>query len=475
MTPRPLAERVRETLRRLDVHGDGGGPLVVALSGGLDSCVLLHLLRFGPTGAPPVVAAHFDHAMRRGSVADAHWVAGLCRAWSVPLFTGRADVPPTSEDAARRARYGFLRRVHDEVGARAVVTAHHADDQAETVLFRALRGTGLAGLAGIPEERGPGSHRGEADAAPRIVRPLLEIWREELESYAAGVGLRWREDPTNEHLGHARNVIRHQLLPLAEAQVAPGARTALVRLGTLAAREEEAWTEALSIVLDGLHPRHEAQREDPDRAAAPPGGVSVERAALLDLGEALRARVLRHLANAVGRTLDEAATARAVEFTTSADSGRALDLGGGIVLRRELGLFVLDAPASRPAPDRPLVIPDAGPGSGGARVGGRELRCTWHRGRVQDPTASTASFALGEVAFPLVVRGREPGDRMTTSAGTKKLKQLLLEARVPSGNRDRVPVVADRSGRVLWVPGVARASGIGAAEGEEALTIGIAG
>jgi tRNA(Ile)-lysidine synthase len=470
VSARPLAERVRDALRRLGVAAGGEAPLVVALSGGLDSCVLLHLLRFGATDAPPVVAAHFDHAMRPGSVADARWVTGLCRAWSVPLFTGCADAAPRSEDAARRARYAFLIRVHHEVGARAIVTAHHADDQAETVLFRALRGTGLAGLVGIPEER-----VADSDAAPRIVRPLLDAWREELVAYAAGVGLRWREDPTNEHLDHARNVIRHELLPLAEDGVASGARASLVRLGRLAARDEEAWVEVLATVLVGLDIRHEAQRASPAGPPAAPERVSMERAAVLDLGEALRSRVLRHLVGAMGGALDEAATTRAVDFTASADSGRALDLGGGVVLRRELGRFVLDAPAAgpKPDPDRPLTIPNAGPGSGAARVGGRDLRCSWLRGRVEGPRGSTASLALARVAFPLVVRGREPGDRMTTSGGTKKLKQLLLEARIPSGQRDRVPVVADRSGRVLWVPGVGRASDVAATEDEEALTIGI--
>jgi tRNA(Ile)-lysidine synthase len=497
VTRATLPSRLRRTLRRLGLLGGADPPVVIGFSGGLDSCVLLHLLRFGVSDAPSVVAAHYDHAMRRGSAGDARWVAGLCRAWSVPLLTGRADAPPASEAQARSARYAFLRGAHDEIGGRAILTAHHADDQAETVLFRALRGSGIDGLAGIREElasepgpRGGVDDRAQAgsDAAagegcpgegarprPRIVRPLLDVWREELEIYARAVKLRWREDPTNEHLGFARNVIRRELLPLAEAKVAPGARRALARLATLAARDEEGWREVLPLLLERLD-----VRPDPGPRGRHRAGTSFDRAALHDLGEALRARVLRHLAALQGIVLGEAATARALEFVVSAGSGRSLELGGGVGLTRELDRLVLSGPGvGTPAPsrsDRPLVIPDVGPGVGEARVGGRELRCRWEPGAAAGEWEGfSAALSLTGVRFPLVVRGREPGDRMTTSGGTKKLKQLLLEARIPRGARERVPVVADAAGRVLWVPGVAVASDVGAVEGEAVLTLGISG
>src|SRR5690606_15955834 len=116
-------------------------------------------------------ATHFDHAMRPGSGADAQWVAGLCRAWDVPLAAARAEDPPRSEAAARELRYAFLHAAAERFAAETLVTAHHADDQAETVLFRLARGTGLAGLAGIPERRGI------------IARPLLAFTRGELAAY----------------------------------------------------------------------------------------------------------------------------------------------------------------------------------------------------------------------------------------------------------------------------------------------------
>ncbi len=204
----PLSRRVGAALEDLGVRDDHGSPtLVVAFSGGLDSCALLHVLRFALRPVAHLVAAHFDHGMRPGSVADAAWARGVCTAWGVEYASERAASPPAGEADARDARYDFLERMRRRYAPALVLTAHHADDQAETVLFRILRGTGIDGLRGMPAAREPG-----------IVRPMLGLWREELEAYAASVGLRWREDPTNEHLGYARRAegtrprgrLRHQ-------------------------------------------------------------------------------------------------------------------------------------------------------------------------------------------------------------------------------------------------------------------------
>src|SRR5690606_2706850 len=146
-TTSSFEERFAENLRSLVPVGDRG-VLVVAFSGGVDSTVLLHLLR-SARPAFELVAAHFDHRMREESAEDAAWAARLCAEWNVDFELGVAGGPLRGEDAARRARYGFLREVAARRGT-GIATAHHADDQAETVLFRILRGTGMRGLAGIP-------------------------------------------------------------------------------------------------------------------------------------------------------------------------------------------------------------------------------------------------------------------------------------------------------------------------------------
>jgi len=455
VSPQTVAERFNAALA--DAPAPAAGPWIVAVSGGLDSVVLVSLLRFAVTDPAELVVAHFDHRMRPESAEDAEWVSGLAHGWGLDVRVGAAATPLRSEAEAREARYRFLEEARASVGAALIVTAHHADDQAETVLFRVLRGTGRAGLVGIPARRG------------HYFRPLLGFWREELEAYARRVRLTWREDPTNVSLHYARNALRHRVLPDIETLVAPGARRALVRLAALAREDEAAWQSILPAILAPL----DVVESDTS--------VSVDRAALAALHPAVRARILRRLAKPLGVTLDEAATALATEFTGSTSvrsirsrskgNGLSLDLGRGLTLRRELDRVWMGMPSRVPEqPDRPLVIPDAGPGSGEAWLAGRAVPVSWGGSEVAGGL-DVATFDASALRFPLCVRAREDGDRIRLPGGTKKVKKLLLEARIPRMERSAVPLVVDALGDVLWIPGVARAARAGAAE--EALTIGV--
>ncbi len=440
MTPRhgALAERFTS-------HFWAGGEVletdtvVVALSGGVDSVSLLHLLRFPherPDGSAPrgprLVAAHVDHGMREGSAEDASWVRALTEEWDVRFRTTRLEPAPTGEAGARLLRYGFLEEVRTEEEARWVLTAHHADDQAETVLFRVLRGTGISGLRGIRSRR-----------EPALWRPLLPFWRNEILAYAEEHGLAWREDPTN-RAPFARNVLRHRLLPEAEASVAPAARRSLAALSRHAGANEEAWSSLMPSLLGAIDTRSEDT------------GLSVSRAGLCAHHPEVRARLIRALVRQLGATLSRAGTRLAVEFTRSGDSGTAIPVTGTLTLRRELDRFLLAR--GRPScADVSVRIGEGSEGEAEATLGGSVYRVRWSLRDVVGADWQEA-FPVGSMRFPLTVRAWQAGDRAVLSYGTKKLKKLFLEARVPVGQRHRTPVLEDAAGRILWVPDIVRAS-----------------
>ncbi len=396
--------------------------------------VLLHLLR--RIAPAPLHVGHVDHRMRPGSDGDAAWLGGVCRAWSVPVSVCPLPESPSSETEARAARYAALEEIRRREGASFIVTAHHADDVAETVLLRAARGTGPHGLASIlPHGEGR-------------LRPLLPFTRGELEEYAAFVGLRWRTDPTNDSLDIPRNVVRHQVLPLLESAVSPGARRALSRLAENAADDRAAWSEVQGWIDERL------------AVEASDGKVSVDLAALEALGPALRGKAMTMWARRLGARLERSAVEVAQAFLTDGRSGQGVDLGGGVRFRIELDRaeFVVEADAGV---DEPLVIESPVRGTGRARLGGRTIGVAWaaHSYALQRdsvPSGMEARFGIDGLAFPLVLRARRPGDRLLTPVGHKKVKKILLEARIPSEARDRVPILVDAHDDVVWIPGVAR-------------------
>ena len=185
----------------------------------------------------------------------------------------------------------------------------------------------------------------------------------------------------------------------------------------------------------------------------------------------MRARLLRALSGRLSETLSETGTRLAVEFTSSGESGGGIPLGGGLTLLRELDRFILGR--TLPAvPDQSVRIEGVGEGEGIAKLGGSVYRIRWSPRRPAD-CAWRERFSLDGIRFPLTVRAWTPGDRIRLPYGTKKLKKLFLEARVPLGQRHRTPVLADAAGGILWVPEVVRSVDVPAAQDEGAFHIGI--
>ena len=250
------------------------------------------------------------------------------------------------------------------------------------------------------------------------------------------------------------------------AAVAPGVRRALVRLARTAAREERAWRAVLpSLTAPAMVDR------DEDR-------IVLARDVLLGWPAALRARVLRSVVHSLGGRLDEAGTLALIEFTKLSASGRGRPLPGGVTVVREFDRIVL-ARGGTAEDEQTLEITAAGSGEGRLKVGGRRLIAHWFVAALapdesRDPAQQKrASFPLERLAFPLHLRGWHAGDRIRLPYGSKKLKKLLGEARVPAGERGRVVVLVDARDRVIWVDGIARETGTQPAPGEDCLQIGI--
>ncbi|MDR3578559.1 MAG: tRNA lysidine(34) synthetase TilS [Oryzomonas sp.] len=434
--PARVARSIRE--HRLFAPGD---TIIVALSGGADSTALLDLLSRLPELSPRLVAAHVNHCLRGPeSDRDEEFVRSLAEQYRIPLECRRIDVKEHSrkerlnlEDAGRRVRIGFLSELRDSWQATAVALAHHADDQAETVLMRLLRGAGPGGLAGMPYRNGR-----------KFIRPLLGITRAELTTYLAERGLAWREDASNQDTAFLRNRIRHELLPLLE-QYNPAIRE---RLAATAA-----------VLADEHHLLNQLTKEVVDRACARDGDTftcSVKH--LTEQPPALRRRFLRLLLERLAGNLDHFTGRHIKAMEHLLDSPRpnaVLNLPQRITALREYGSLVLRRTfAPPPAAMGELAITGTGhyPLPGGASLTLTSVPASV----VAEPLAAdTALFNPDRTPFPWHIRTFQDGDRIAPfgMAGSKKVKELFIDAKVPRSQRRSIPLLfCDDT--LLWVCGL---------------------
>jgi tRNA(Ile)-lysidine synthase len=426
MKPTTLNTAVRRALEAAGLPS-AGQILLCGLSGGPDSVALTDALaslakRRGFT----VVAAHLDHGLRAASHADEAFCSELCERLGVRLVCESADVRRRArrermgiEEAGREARYGFLRRVKNELGAVAIAVAHTEDDQAETFLMRLLRGSGGAGLSAMRVRSGD------------IVRPLLAVSREDVLAYLQARGLSSREDETNRDTTFTRSRVRHELIPYLERHFNPRVRRALARAAELLAGEQE--------LLGSLVP---------PPALLADGSVALEVAELRQASLGLcRLRIRRALEVTGGlRGVGEVHIRRIARFARRPySSGRHLALPGGRIAavsfdrlrigpRREEACryaFPLHVPGRVELPDGLALV--AEPASGGL------------------PSKEKGAI-VAVPAGPLEVRTRRPGDRVLVRGRVQSLKRYLIARRVPAEARERLPLVT--AGReVLWMPG----------------------
>ncbi len=432
-----LTRRFVERLGRHPQLLPEGSNVVVALSGGPDSMALLHLLAAVRSHSRlHLRAAHFDHGLRPVSAREAHQVASWAGDLRVPCKIGHPSVALAPTQAAlREARYEFLLRHCNTLGAHRLATAHQADDQAETVLFRLLRGTDLAGLSGIPEQRG------------RIVRPLLAFSSADIRQWLDERGIAYLEDPSNVDPRWTRSLIRHRVLPALRSASGAGARARLIRLAAVAT--------AANGTLEQLAAAAETEAIRTRTAAGEAGAVRLDRNAVLAHPVELRARVLRRAARRLGVDLRRGGTRVGVEFMSRGRSGGGVAVGGGLELAREFDSILLRRAVLLLEPDSEVSIPSASEGKGIVRLMGKAWTVRWSPATGPVRGRSRIAVPLSWGHYPWRIRSWQPGDRIRLPTGSRKLKKVFGDSRVPRSERARLPVLADGRGEVLWVPGLA--------------------
>ncbi|MSR56761.1 MAG: tRNA lysidine(34) synthetase TilS [Planctomycetaceae bacterium] len=306
--------------------------VLIGVSGGADSVALLRgLLSLGDDLRPIVQVAHLNHKLRGATAdADAVWLKRLCETLAVPLTIGIADVAQAArdagrgiEEAARDERYRFLEQTARQLGCRAIAVAHTADDQAETILHHILRGTGLAGLSGMPAER-------PLPGGARLIRPLLAARRADVLNYLQQIGQDFREDESNQDEKFTRNRLRRRVLPELAREFNPQLIDALGRLGQQASQTQAALTDCAAGWLDRV------------LESETPCSVRLKWQPLAGRPRHLVREVLTALWRRQNWPRQEMSFDHWDRLTDVLESGGAADFPGGISARRTGRLIVIE-------------------------------------------------------------------------------------------------------------------------------------
>ncbi|MFD1179306.1 tRNA lysidine(34) synthetase TilS [Paenibacillus puldeungensis] len=452
-----LVELVRRTgaEQRLWSPGDS---IVVAVSGGPDSTALLHIMKEiaadGELGLK-LICAHVNHRLRGGeSERDAEFVRDLAQQLGIPFELGDVDVPAYMKEtgkgmelAAREKRYEFLHQVASKHGAVSIALAHHADDQAETVIMRLLRGSGPSGLAGIKMKR--------SEKNVELIRPLLRIYKAELVQACQESGIAYVVDSSNESTAYARNSVRLDVLPFL-GQYNRQLPESLNRLAELIAAEDD-------------YLQQEASKAYARVVYLDKGSPAFKTASFASLHVALQRRLIKLILNYLPLRTEENDFVKVEAIRQGAVQDQpttwSLDLGsGGRCLREYDTIRFVPAMAESQIPYYTYLV-ERFPAEVSIAGTGRSLRLTRLESgkelvKVKAEGNQEAYFNADELIYPLTVRSRLPGDVMKVMGlnGSKKVKDIFIDAKIPPSERSCIPMVTDAHGRILWIPGVRRSA-----------------
>ena len=412
-----------------------GAYILCAVSGGADSmCMLAMLDELTRKGTIRIAAAHFDHGLRGAeSDRDAEFVRNYCASHDIAYYFGAGNVRDYAEKkkisietAARELRYDFLQKTAEKVVADRIATAHTADDNAETVLLNLIRGSGLKGLCGIPPVRG------------NIIRPILWMNRKQVMDYLKEHGIPHIEDSSNSELIYTRNKLRHSVIPLLE-QFNPRFLEAIFETSELIEEDETYLSSLADKVL------WNAKREV--------YGLRISAGDLKKLPKPVAARVVMGASEELGAAITRSLVDGVMELAFSDSPSAKRNFAGGLTVLREYGDIIftrlpLEIKTFAPVKlslNETVEVPELG------------LTFTYVSGVPEEKinnSFNTFLFKKDSICGKIAVRPRKTGDRISFGGtrGTKTLKKLFIDEKIPLRLRESIPVFSDEKG-VIAVPG----------------------
>lgn len=434
-------DRVLEYMKKFNMV-ESGDKIVVGVSGGADSLALLHILnKIKDDFSLELAVAHVHHGLRgEDADKDAKFVEGICRDWQIPFYIKKADVRKlaskwglSEEEAGRKVRYDFFEQILKEIKGQKIALAHHRDDQAETILYNLIRGTGLKGLQGMKPVR-----------EGKIIRPLLQVSRQQIEAYCRENNLEYRIDLTNEENIYTRNRIRNVLIPYIQENFNPNFSENLVRMGDIIREEEE----FLSHYSNQLFQKW---------AKALDGEVRIPIDFFISNPKAISRRVIRLAIEKLVESMADISfihTEEVLNIALYSSTGSMVDLPKNLKAKKDYeAIVIFDDRKSRDIPS--FQYPIAIPGKLYIKELDMEIVCQ----QVEKPDVLRKGIWCiyidrDRIQGELVVRNRRDGDRFQPFGmkGTKKLKDYFIDRKIPREERGAIPLVVDDR-NIIWVVG----------------------